>query len=136
MPPSRPPAPPAPPDRAFASAFACTPPPAQRGWLEEATWASERAGYCEATETGDAGDCARGHKGSWRLHPWMRGWTRGIYDERSCVRHCVRHCARCHFVSVSMADGDCSWYHSCAVDALQTQFSRGHRTFAIVRRGS
>tara|TARA_B110001452_G_scaffold93031_1_gene76752 strand:+ start:504 stop:674 length:171 start_codon:yes stop_codon:yes gene_type:complete len=54
----------------------------------------------------------------------------------SCVRHCVRHCARCRFVSVSMADGDCSWYHDCAVDALQTQFSRGHRTFAIVRRGT
>ena len=134
---SRPPVPPAAAaTSAPASAFACTPPAAQRGWDEAATRASERAGYCAATETGDAGDCARGHKGSWRLHPWMRGWTRGIFDELSCVRHCVRHCARCRFVSVSMADGDCSWYHDCAVDALQTQFSRGHRTFAIVRHGS
>lgn len=63
-------------------------------------------------------------------------WITEIRDEMSCVRHCVRHCARCRFVSVSMADGDCSWYHDCAVDALQTQFSRGHRTFAIVRRGT
>lgn len=113
--------------------FACEVPPLQQGWHDAATWASERGGYCRATDTGDAGDCLRGQQGSWRLNPWMRGWTRGIYDEWSCVRHCVRHCARCRFVSVSIADGDCSWYSDCRMDALQTKFSRGHRSFAIVR---
>lgn len=120
---------------ALPAAFPCMlPPPLQRDWLEAATWASERAGYCAPTDTGDAGDCEHGQRGSWRLNPWMRGWTSGIYDEYSCVRHCVRSCTRCRFVSVSMVDGDCSWYSGCEMGALQTQLSRGHKSFAI-RRG-
>lgn len=99
------------------------------GWDEAATWSSERAGYCAETTTGDAGDCERGERGSWRLT--MR---HGIWDEYACVRHCVRSCPRCRYVSVSLAQKDCSWYHSCDMRQLHTaQPQLGFRSFAIVR---
>ena len=114
----------------------CALPYAHRSWAEADTWLSVRPGYCSETTTGESGDCSTGDKGSFVPHPSHRGWTWGIIDEFSCVRHCVRHCARCRYVSVSVAAGDCSWYHSCNMDALETRFSHTHVTFAIKRRRS
>jgi hypothetical protein len=114
----------------------CALPYAHRSWAEADTWLSARPGYCSETTTGESGDCSTGDKGSFVPHPSHRGWTWGIIDEYSCVRHCMRHCARCRYVSVSVAAGDCSWYHFCDMDALDTRFSHTHVTFAIKRRST
>ena len=97
-------------------------------WSPEATRASATHGYCAETETGAEGDCVAGDKGSWR----MGTKTMAITDMNACVRHCVRHCARCNYVSVSQADGDCSWYHACDMRALYPAPQTGHQSFAII----
>lgn len=65
-------------------------------------------GYCGVTPF-NVGDCTGGQKGSWaELHSM---------DE--CVAAC-RGCPRCNFVSFSLANRDCSWFHRCSMHRLIT----------------
>merc|ERR1719272_1471572 len=70
-------------------------------------WASVRKGSCGDTANNDPGDCERGSEGSWGLSDAGRVSWEAAVDE--CAALCGA-CARCVHVSVSPAEGDCSWY--------------------------
>lgn len=60
------------------------------------------AGYCAVTDVGEGASCARDDsKGSWR-----------VGGQAACLSAC-RECERCHYVSYSDADHDCSWFRAC-----------------------
>ena len=90
--------------------------------VEGASTATE--GYCEETNTGDAGDCDAGEKGSWRLG------SGNLTSVHGCVWRCAHACARCQYVSVSLPEHDCSWYASCQMGSLHNA-GLGHRTFHV-----
>lgn len=98
-----------------------------------AAWLGEsRFGSCGVTTTGDHGDCLHGDRGSWHLdenvRPTHASWILAAQD---CLSRC-RACARCSFVSITLWDGDCSWYHSCDLSALHATVP-GTRSAAIPR---
>ena len=79
-------------------------------------------GYCAATEfSHDTPHACAGDKGSWSIH--------SVRQQSACLRRCLS-CDRCYFVSLSPADGDCSWYRSCELSALHTD-SAHHRTARV-----
>ena len=82
------------------------PDPPWRGWA---------AGYCAATS--GPSDCAAGDMGSWLLSAAEAVTLKAA--AAACVRKC-RACSRCKYVSVSAAWNDCSWFHECALERLQT----------------
>ena len=60
------------------------------------------AGYCGVTAVGEGTHCKdTDSKGS-----WLAG---GLFD---CMAAC-RQCERCHYISYSELDHDCSWFLSC-----------------------
>ena len=73
-------------------------------------------GYCEATADGDEGDCAHGHKGTYRLAPLET--QRWDHAGVACMARCAR-CARCRFISISVRFADCSWFHDCDLASLR-----------------
>lgn len=92
---------------------------ALRHWLSGA-----RDGYCAATSVGPS-DCEHADKGSWPLaHPDMAfQWT-----WRPALLHCLarcQNCRRCSFVTVSVVDKDCSWYHECNLQNLHQDLGKG-----------
>lgn len=90
-------------------------------------------GTCGATATGILGDCGSGNSGSFMLAPPPKGASFGrawkpkdndAAQERSLVAHCLALCAgceRCRFVSLSAQWNDCSWYHKCPLNRLDTK---------------
>ena len=88
-----------------------------------------RVGYCDATTDDDPGDCEAGDRGMWRM-----GAASNITDERSCLAHCLERCERCHYVSVSRRNADCSWYAFCDLKRLHLEFhGDSYRTFRTGR---
>lgn len=87
-------------------------------------------GHCGQTTEGDRGDCAAGDRGSLNLpaKPGMTWSTAMLHCTRSC-----QSCARCHFISVSLALKDCSWYARC--DLRNTSRFRDFRSHLVRRRG-
>ena len=78
-------------------------------------WASVRDGSCGDTAPNDPGDCAGGDQGSWGLSDAGRvSWDAAV-DE--CVALCGA-CARCEFMTISLAEGDCSWYRRCPASKM------------------
>ena len=66
-------------------------------------------GYCSVTDNKlGRGDCARGAKGF-----LPTGKSSGIDTFRDCIDFCHFDCARCRYVSFSLRQRDCSWYHDC-----------------------
>ena len=92
---------------------AATPPPAHLA-------PHVHRGSCAVTEFG-ASDCDAGTQGAWVL----RGGSLG-----ECARLCGC-CARCHFVSYSKAESDCSWFAECDTTALLSKGPAGN--FRTVR---
>ena len=95
-----------------------------------ASWlAAARSGFCDGTETDDAGDCDGGLGGSWRV---SKTAPRGSNDwwpdavER-CLELCSR-CARCRYITLSRQFSDCSWYVTC--ERMQRS-GADHRTAAV-----
>lgn len=82
-----------------------------------------RRGYCAPTKDSAAGDCNSGSKGSWPLQ--------GTTPLASCLQRCAENCARCRFVSFSPSNLECSWYHDCDLEHLETRYSRDHQTMAV-----
>ena len=81
------------------------------------------------TTVDDAGDCEAGDRGLWRM-----GAATNITDERSCLVHCLERCERCHYVSVSRRNADCSWYAFCDLKRLHLEFhGDSYRTFRTGR---
>jgi len=82
-----------------------------------------KRGYCAPTKAFAAGDCAVGGMGTWPLN--------GLTPLANCVQRCAESCARCRFVSYSVIEAECSWYHDCDIERLQTRHSRDHQTLAV-----
>ena len=77
-------------------------------WLSSA-----RDGYCAATD--GPGDCDFGTQGSWPLP----GLQVGLWEWRTASEWCLAKCTscrRCKFVTLSLRDLDCSWYHACDLE--------------------
>lgn len=75
-----------------------------------------RVGFCSVTDEADKGNCNVGASGSFGFADDDPGtsWNRSV---AACLWHC-RRCARCRFVSVSLRQRDCSWFHGpCGIDA-------------------
>ena len=68
-----------------------------------------RQGICGQTTLG--GDCDRGNKGAFGLHPRdaQRGWAAAA---QACFALCAR-CMRCNHITLSLQNLDCSWYSEC-----------------------
>ena len=65
---------------------------------------------------------------------WRMGAASNITDERSCLAHCLERCERCHYVSVSRRNADCSWYAFCDLKRLHLEFhGDSYRTFRTGR---
>ena len=88
----------------------------------------ELDGLCEETPD-DPGDCSAGGKGSFRLSQQVSDMQSAI---RECSRRC-RSCGRCRYISVSVANRDCSWYRSCelACGLLQAETGAKYTTVRI-----
>lgn len=87
-----------------------------------------KRGYCAPTKAFAAGDCAVGGMGTWPLN--------GLTPLANCVQRCAESCARCRFVSYSVIEAECSWYHDCDIERLQTRHSRDHQTLAVAQAPS
>jgi hypothetical protein len=76
-------------------------------------------GHCGATEA--AGDCTRTDLGSFGLDKSeSNSWQDAA---NACLKRCSR-CARCHYVTVSLSFGDCSWYSNCTGASLSGKDAR------------
>jgi len=64
-------------------------------------------GHCGPTT--EIGDCSAGASGSFGGRDWS-SWSKAAHW---CLQRCAR-CARCQFISVSLAERDCSWFASCS----------------------
>ena len=73
-------------------------------------------GYCATTVAGYHGDCAHGAMGNIALP--TDAFRSKMAVQQACVRAC-QECSRCNVVSWSLDHHDCSWFHSCAIDALR-----------------
>jgi len=91
---------------------------------------SKRFGYCDVTDEARGIDCTNGIKGSWSATVTASNHaSSGITNINQCALRCLR-CARCNFISYSMEQGDCSWFHKCDLDNLTHGFGF---TSAIVK---
>jgi len=72
-------------------------------WLKRS-----HSGYCNATQSGDEGDCDAGSKGVLLLDAGLRA-GQGAFAQ-ACMAACEA-CARCRHVSLSETHQDCSWYY-------------------------
>eukprot|EP00966_Prymnesium_polylepis_P227078 5254401-Prymnesium_polylepis.1 len=61
--------------------------------------------------TPESSDCERGALGMWSRRP-RRNQPLAIPNLSACVARC-HGCKRCNYVSYSLLNHDCSWYHSC-----------------------
>lgn len=84
-------------------------------------------GYCTGTVEGWEGDCTRGHVGSWKMGPSMP-------NARACINRC-RECRRCRFVSISVKNGECSWFSGCATGSLALVYGGDtYTTYRVKKR--
>ena len=84
------------------------------------------SGFCDRTE--GEGNCKRGQQGAWEMGG--AGEATGLLGISACVRKCEA-CSRCQYVSFSSHHEDCSWFHSCRLDRLQSM--PGAETFRTIQ---
>ena len=71
-------------------------------------------------------ESGRGESGSWPLSP-------ELCSPEQCAARC-RACDRCRYISYSIANGECSWFRRCDLDALRMQFNgRSYVTLQVSR---
>tara|TARA_B110001452_G_scaffold120647_1_gene100126 strand:- start:401 stop:2122 length:1722 start_codon:yes stop_codon:yes gene_type:complete len=81
---------------------------------------SGRAGFCAVTSVGEGVHCSpQDHQGS---------WGKPDLTLQSCIARCAA-CQRCHFVSYSRKEMDCSWFRHCGSTLLQG--ATAHTTFHV-----
>lgn len=81
-------------------------------WINNA-----KPGFCGLTDVRQPNKCRSGSKGAWTLS------QEAFSSQRKAVRVCLAMCAeceRCRFITVSVKDADCSWYHEC--NSLSTHY--------------
>ena len=89
-------------------------------------------GHCGPTQEGEEGDCLTGNNGNLPFGPGAPPNPMGILTEVDCVRMCAERCARCNYVSISERGHDCSWYHSCDLNALAMEPRwLKHKTYSV-----
>ena len=89
-------------------------------------------GHCGPTQEGEEGDCLTGNNGNLPFGPGAPPNPMGILTEVDCVRMCAERCARCNYVSISERGHDCSWYHSCDLNALALEPRwLKHKTYSV-----
>lgn len=104
------------------------PPKYRDGPLADEAWTD---GFCGVTKVGRSAeeDCDERDRGAVplrRLPP--------PHDQQACVEFCLHRCRRCGYVSVSHELGDCSWYQTCALDALERRLNGKGPTLPYVTR--
>jgi|UniRef100_A0A7S3EVN3 hypothetical protein len=77
-------------------------------------------GFCGNTRRGDGRLCSLGD----RLGSWRAGTL------QDCAARC-QQCPRCHFISFSSYDQDCSWFNSCPEVHLQARGLTTHETYSV-----
>ena len=79
-------------------------------------------GVCDVTQP-HTGDCEAGDQGMWRLNASVNAsvtnWQSGM---RLCRASC-QQCARCNFISVSLQENECNWFHDCDLSDLTSTSS-------------
>lgn len=70
-------------------------------------------GVCDVTQP-HTGDCEAGDQGMWPLNASVTNWQSGM---RLCRASC-QQCARCNFISVSLQENECNWFHDCDLSDL------------------
>ena len=85
-------------------------------------------GYCDKTKVSNPRQCSHEDKGAFKP-PWRWNALRSE-DELAarCQQLCLA-CERCRFISFSLEQRDCSWYHECDTERLRTDVA-GFRTEA------
>ena len=82
-----------------------------------------RSGFCKRTAFTGCG--AGAASGAWQLsRDSVRTWNAAAY---LCVSRCLT-CPRCRFVSLSLRERDCSWFHDCSLSQLKLRNPTGFRT--------
>ena len=103
-------------------------PTAQKRNLSRLHW---HRGYCGVTHQGLPGNCtAADQSGSWTMRSERNHWRL----RSACLRRCMQ-CQRCAYVSLSLQEGDCSWYAACNLSALQSDSPSGHRSARVRNSG-
>ena len=88
-------------------------------------------GYCATTSDGPS-DCERGDSGSWSTETLLKQKARraSFVDHlMACTARC-HTCARCRWVSLSVVNMDCSWFHAC--DTRKLGFLFGGESYLTV----
>jgi hypothetical protein len=89
-------------------------------WIEK----QGSVGFCAPTVE-NKGDCSKDTRGQMTLRTdQVTSWSRAL---TACMRRCSR-CANCHFISISLAYKDCSWYQQCDLRHLRRDVD-GFKTF-------
>ena len=84
-------------------------------WLNGA-----KKGFCGHTTAGSLRECHTSGRGSIRLS------FQAARSLRSAVRVCLNACAkceRCNYITVNPEERDCSWYATCDMDHLLTEYN-------------
>ena len=84
-------------------------------WLNGA-----KKGFCGHTTAGSLRECRTSGRGSIRLS------MQAARSLRSAVRVCLNECAkceRCNYITVNPEVRDCSWYATCDMDRLLTDYN-------------
>ena len=84
-------------------------------WLNGA-----KKGFCGHTTAGSLRECRTSGRGSIRLS------FQAARSLRSAVRVCLNACAkceRCNYITVNPEERDCSWYATCDMDHLLTEYN-------------
>ena len=86
-------------------------------------------GFCDTTEFGNVGQCSEEDKGAFKP-PWRWNSLRSQEELAARCRQLCLACERCRFVSFSLEQRDCSWYHECDTERLRIDVA-GFRTLAV-----
>ena len=86
-------------------------------------------GTCAETTMSGPKSCSEESDGAWGLSKFeASSWGRAF---RSCRAICL-NCTNCAYISVSLVDGECSWFSACDLDRLKLRSEARFRT-ALVR---
>ena len=91
------------------------------------------SGFCAITTAG--GSCTSDARGATPLKKLLahveppHHWRKAL---KACRRFC-QLCANCNYVTVSLANDDCSWYRECNLDALDRKYD-GFYSSRVVKK--
>ena len=94
---------------------------AQLPLISEVVDRDAKDGYCAFTDFNE-GDCDNGASGSFEMGSRLP-------DARHCHAACLS-CPRCRYVSMSLEQKECSWFHSCKLNKLN-QEPKGFRSWLV-----